>query len=158
MNIFIPSNSKSLYKKKKKDRKFLLMKKFFGQMKMRWQNTLKNPFNIKHLAHLNKKNSKFQEYFKSVNISIEQANNLYIQRVKQHYKSGNRFSYQKLNIEDPTILIDTFNIIMKQKLQCDTSKDFYVKKKQKKSKIKISGEIEKCLYFYLTDKVNHYLF
>ena len=158
MNLFIPSEGRSLFKSKKKNRKLQLMKKIFTRINIRWQRYATNPFTIKHLSHLNKKNSRFQEYFKSVNNSIDNINRIYRIRVQQFYSSGCRFQLEKLVIEDPTIQIDTFNILMKQKLLCETSKNFYIKKKQKISKIKMTGDIESCLYKYLIGEANHDLF
>ena len=149
MFLFIPEKSQKYSHKVKTENIIKISKKYFNRYKRRCKVQPQSPFNIKHLNY-NGNNERFLKYFKEVNGSIYMVN-YKIKDLISYSRSLRMESLKKIDIEQNDIKVDGFNIMMKEKLGCPTSKEFYVKKKEKNKKIKTYGNIEKCLFECILD-------
>ena len=149
MFLFTPEKSQKYSKKVKTDKIFKISKKQFQNYRKRYYPDMPSPYNIKHLNY-NGDKKRFFEYFQKVNESISLAN--YFNRNHASYSHSILIELlEPIDLEQIDRNVDSFNIMMKEKLGCPTSKDFYIKKKEKNKKLRTCGSIRKCLYECILD-------
>ena len=149
MFLFTPKKSQKYSQKVKTENIIKITKKKFKDYRRSCKLDHPSPFNIRHMNYKGDK-KRFFEYFKDVNESISIAK-YWINRHLSYSRTIRKELLVPIDLEQVDLKVDSFNIMMKEKLGCPTSKDYYVKKKEKNKKVRSCGIIEKCLYESIFD-------
>ena len=150
----MPKPNKTL----KKSSQYLLSRKIFHKITWRFEIQYKhcNPYNAKHLNYKGNQ-ERYLDYFKKVNEMIDKTNCWYniFAKIRRYRGSPPRlFKIENFNITERTLKVDTFNLMMKEKLGKSWNYEKYRKlpiEKFKFHKETLSGSTEKSILSHFTN-------
>lgn len=152
----IPIKELKTKQKSKKNRKYLLCRKIFFKKSWKCEMQYKdcNPFNVKHLKYKGNQ-ERYLDYFKKVNQMINYANCWYSSEVKSFRCRGappQSFRIESFYITEKTRNVDTFNLMMKERLGESWNYMKFRKESIKKFKFQkatLTGSAENSILSYI---------